>query len=177
MKITIIGAGYVGLSLAMLLSSDNEVTIVDKDEKKIEMINDGVSPLRESDIIKAFAENKDSIIATSSIEEPLINADLIIIAVSTDFNNELNRFELHNVESIINVAYQVNTNATIVIKSTIPVGFTNEICHKYILLQLQAAAELLCIIGLMNKENLQTENEQESKHFLTILSSLANTPQ
>lgn len=95
------------------------------------MINDGVSPLRESDIIKAFAENKDSIIATSSIEEPLINADLIIIAVSTDFNNELNRFELHNVESIINVAYQVNTNATIVIKSTIPVGFTNEICHKY----------------------------------------------
>lgn len=100
MKITIIGAGYVGLSLAMLLSSDNEVTIVDKDEKKIEMINDGVSPLRESDIIKAFAENKDSIIATSSIEEPLINADLIIIAVSTDFNNELNRFELHNVESI-----------------------------------------------------------------------------
>lgn len=95
------------------------------------MINDGVSPLRESDIIKAFAENKDSIIATSSIEEPLINADLIIIAVSTDFNNELNRFELHNVESIINDAYQVNTNATIVIKSTIPVGFTNEICHKY----------------------------------------------
>ena len=130
MKITIIGAGYVGLSLAMLLSSDNEVTIVDKDEKKIKMINDGVSPLRESDIIKAFAENKDSIIATSSIKDTLINANLIIIAVSTDFNIELNQFELHNVESIINVAYQVNNNATIVIKSTIPVGFTNEICKK-----------------------------------------------
>ena len=58
----------------MLLSSDNEVTIVDKDEKKIKMINDGVSPLRESDIIKAFAENKDSIIATSSIKDISFNS-------------------------------------------------------------------------------------------------------
>lgn len=131
MRITIIGAGYVGLSLAIILASNNEVTISDKDDIKIKMINDGVSPLREDDILKTFNGNRNTMVATSSVKESMINADLIIIAVSTDFNNTLNRFDLHNVESIINIAHQVNNSATIVIKSTVPVGFTNEICHKY----------------------------------------------
>lgn len=131
MKISIIGAGYVGLSLALILSQHNKVTITDKDDKKIQLIKAGQSQIKDYDVKEAFERNHTHLYATSSLKKALLQADYIIIAVSTDFNIVSQQFNVLNVESIVRSAYAVNSNATIVIKSTVPVGFTSDLYRKY----------------------------------------------
>lgn len=137
MKIAIAGAGYVGLSLATLLSSKHEVVVLDIIPEKVKMINNRISPLKDEYIEKFMqkakqGERKMHLIATLNHEEAFRGANLVIIATPTDYNDERNFFDTSSVEDIIKKVIALNNNGTtIVIKSTVPIGFTEGMRKKY----------------------------------------------
>lgn len=137
MKIAIAGAGYVGLSLAILLSSKHEVVVLDIIPEKVKMINNRISPLKDEYIEKFMqkakqGERKMHLIATLNHEEAFRGANLVIIATPTDYNDERNFFDTSSVEDIIKKVIALNNNnTTIVIKSTVPIGFTEGMRKKY----------------------------------------------
>lgn len=137
MKIAIAGAGYVGLSLATLLSSKHEVVVLDIIPEKVKMINNRISPLKDEYIEKFMqkakqGERKMHLIATLNHEEAFRGANLVIIATPTDYNDERNFFDTSSVEDIIKKVIALNNNnTTIVIKSTVPIGFTEGMRKKY----------------------------------------------
>jgi len=131
MKITIIGAGYVGMSLAVLLSQKNFVRIIDIVKDKVDMINNKKSPIIDEDI-SYFLENKElNLVATIEKGDALADADMIIIATPTNYDEKINYFDTSSVDSSIELSLKQNPNATIVIKSTVPVGFTEAARRKY----------------------------------------------
>ena len=124
MKITVAGAGYVGLSNALLLSQNHDVTLLEIVDERVEQINRRVSPIEEPRM-QAFLDNPSNRIkATSNTTAAFADADFIIVATPTDYDVQTNFFNTSSVEQVINDACAVNPTATIVIKSTIPVGFT-----------------------------------------------------
>lgn len=127
MNITVIGTGYVGLSNATLLAQNNQVTAYDIDEEKIEMINRKLSPITDQEV-ENFLTNKDlNLRATHSKHEAYQNAQLVIIATPTDYDVETNTFNTTSVEKVISETLETNPNALILIKSTVPVGYTSKI--------------------------------------------------
>lgn len=131
MKIAVAGAGYVGMSLATLLAQNNEVVVVDVLPEKVELINRRISPIPDSDI-KSFFENKSlNLRATLDNEEAYRNAEYVIVAVPTNYDSHLNFFDTHNIEDVVTKALEVNPATTIVIKSTVPVGYTESISAKF----------------------------------------------
>lgn len=130
MKIAVAGTGYVGLSLAVLLSQHNEVTAVDIVPEKVEMINNRKSPVADKEIEDFLANRQLNLTATLEAEKAYRNADFIIIAAPTNYDPQRNYFNTGAVEEIIKLAYSCNPHAVIVIKSTIPVGFTRNIREK-----------------------------------------------
>ena len=133
MKITVAGAGYVGLSNALLLSQHHEVTILEIVAERVDQINKRVSPIEEHRM-QAFLENpKNRITATSDAIAAYTDADFIIIATPTDYDVQTNFFNTSKVEQVINDACAVNSTATIVIKSTIPVGFTQNLNNPQVI--------------------------------------------
>lgn len=130
MKIAVAGTGYVGLSLAVLLSQYNEVTAVDIVPEKVEMINNRKSPVADKEIEDFLANRQLNLTATLEAEKAYRNADFIIIAAPTNYDLQRNYFNTGAVEEIIKLAYICNPHAVIVIKSTIPVGFTRNIREK-----------------------------------------------
>ena len=123
-KITIIGAGYVGMSLATLLSKNNSTTIYDIDKEKIKKIKSGKPTIDDKVMIRYWKENKLNLSAKTSRTSALKSADIIIICTPTDYDEKKNYFDTSSVESIITESLKNNLNASIVIKSTVPVGFT-----------------------------------------------------
>ena len=130
-KIAIAGAGYVGLSLATLLSVQNEVTLVDIDDNKIDLINKRISPIKDEYIEKYFAEKELSLVATRDYKKAYTLAKFVIIATPTNYDTAKNYFDTSSVESVIEQVSEINGEAIIVIKSKIPVGFTEKIQEKY----------------------------------------------
>ena len=124
MKITVTGAGYVGLSNALLLSQHHDVTLLEIIPKRIEQINQRFSPIEEPRMQAFLDDPANRIFATSDAVEAFTDADFIIVATPTDYDVQTNFFNTSSVEQVINDACAVNSTATIVIKSTIPVGFT-----------------------------------------------------
>lgn len=126
-KITIIGAGYVGMSLAAVLSKKNIVKVLDIDKHKIDLINNFKSTIKDNDIEK-FLEDKNLTLSGTTLKEDAYNdADFYIIATPTDFDPEKNYFDTSSVEKTIKDILTVNKNANIIIKSTVPIGFTKHL--------------------------------------------------
>jgi len=131
MKIAVVGVGYVGLSNAILLSQNNEVIVLDIISEKIEQLNNKISPISDSDI-EDYLVNKDlSFKATTNKEEAYKNADFVIIATPTDYDTETNYFNTSSVETVIQDVIDVTPSAVMVIKSTVPVGYTKSIKKKF----------------------------------------------
>ena len=130
-KIVVAGTGYVGLSLAVLLAQYNEVIAVDIIPEKVEMINNRKSPIQDEYIEKYLKEKELNLIATLDGEKAYKNADFVIIAAPTNYDSKRNYFDTSAVESVIEEVLKVNKNAVMIIKSTIPVGYTELIRKKY----------------------------------------------
>ena len=131
MKIAIAGAGYVGLSLGVLLSQHNEVIILDVVPEKIDLINNHKSPFKDSEIEDYLVSKSLNLTATLDYESAFAAADFIIIATPTNYDSDKNYFDTSSVDLTIEHATKVNPTATIVIKSTIPVGYTTSVKQKY----------------------------------------------
>ena len=131
MKIAIAGIGYVGLSLATLLSTKHEVSALDIIPEKINLINQRISPIQDEYIEKYFKDKHLHLNATLDPNFAFKNADFIIISTPTNYDDKTNHFDTSSVESIIEQAININSKATIIIKSTVPVGYTETIREKY----------------------------------------------
>ncbi len=134
MKIAVAGTGYVGLSLAVLLSQKNEVTAVDIVPEKVQLINKWRSPIQDEYIEKFLAEHEArglSLKATTEAEEAYASADFVIIATPTNYDPQKNFFDTSAVEAVIELVLKSSETATMVIKSTIPVGYTERVREKY----------------------------------------------
>ena len=122
-KIAVAGSGYVGLSIAILLSQHNEVVTVDVVEEKVDMIKRGISPIQD-DYIEDYLKNKSlSLKATINGKEAYKNADFVVIATPTNYDPVRNYFDTRHVEEVIELVLEVNPKAIMIIKSTIPVGY------------------------------------------------------
>lgn len=130
MKIVVAGMGYVGLSLAVLLAQKHEVVAVDVVREKVEMVNKKLSPIRDEYIEKYLSEKNLNLTATLDAKTAYKDAKFIIIAAPTNYDSEKNFFDTSAVESVINLVIECNPKAIMVIKSTVPVGFTESIRKK-----------------------------------------------
>lgn len=130
MKIAVAGTGYVGLSLATLLAQHNEVKAVDIIPEKVELINNKKSPIQDDYIEKYLAEKDLNLVATLDAEMAYNDAEFVIIAAPTNYDSKKNFFDTSAVETVIKLVMQYNPNAIMVIKSTIPVGYTKSIREK-----------------------------------------------
>lgn len=131
MKIAVAGTGYVGLSIATLLAQHNEVVAVDVIPEKVEKINNRISPIQDDCIEKYLAEKELNLRATLDGREAYANADFIVIAAPTNYDPQKNFFDTHHIEDVIDLVLEVNPEATMVIKSTIPVGYCRSLYVKY----------------------------------------------
>ena len=130
MKIAVAGTGYVGLSLAVLLAQHNEVTAVDIVPEKVDQINNKKSPIQDDYIEKYLAEKELDLTATLDAESAYKDADFVIVAAPTNYDSKKNFFDTSAVEAVIELVMKYNPNAIIVIKSTIPVGYTESVREK-----------------------------------------------
>ena len=131
MKIAVAGTGYVGLSIATLLSQHNEVMAVDIIPEKVNLINQKKSPIQDEYIEKYLAEKDLNLVATLDAEAAYKDADFVVIAAPTNYDSKKNFFDTSAVEAVIKLVIQYNPDAIMVIKSTIPVGFTASVREKY----------------------------------------------
>lgn len=131
MKIAVAGTGYVGLSMAVLLSQHNEVTAVDIIPEKVEMINNHKSPIKDKEIEEYLAGKDLSLKSVLDGEQAYREADYVIISTPTNYDPQKNYFDTSSVETVIETVLDVNKTCAIIIKSTVPVGFTESMCRKY----------------------------------------------
>lgn len=131
MKIAVAGTGYVGLSLATLLSQKNEVVALDIIPEKVEMINKRQSPINDKEIEEFFKNKKLNLKATLDYKDAFKDAEFIIISTPTNYDDEKNYFDTSSVEDIIKKVISMQINTTMIVKSTIPVGFIRNIKKKY----------------------------------------------
>ena len=130
-KIAVAGTGYVGLSLATLLAQHNDVVAVDVVQEKVDLINSKKSPIQDKEIEEFLAAKPLKLVATTDGYSAYKDADLIIIATPTNYDPKLNFFDTKYVEQVIELVLKVNPNAIMIIKSTIPVGYTKSVRQKY----------------------------------------------
>lgn len=130
-KIAVAGTGYVGLSIAVLLAQHNQVMAVDIVPEKVELINQRKSPIQDEYIEKYLAEKELNLTATLDPEKAYKNADIVVIATPTNYDSKKNFFDTSAVEAVIQLVIENNPDAVMVIKSTIPVGYTASVREKY----------------------------------------------
>tara|TARA_B100002019_G_C21264233_1_gene598500 strand:+ start:93 stop:1259 length:1167 start_codon:yes stop_codon:yes gene_type:complete len=131
MKICVVGSGYVGLSLSVLIAKNHDVTLLDISEERINQINKKISPIKDLEIESYLTDHKLKLYATLDKDEAYLNADFIIIATPTNYSIKTGSFDTTSVEKVISESLKYNSSATIVIKSTIPLGFTDRMKEKF----------------------------------------------
>ena len=131
MKIAVAGTGYVGLSVATLLAQHNEVVAVDVVAEKVDSINKRISPIQDDYIERYFAEKELNLRATLDAREAYLGAKYVIVATPTNYDPQLNFFDTHHIEDVIDMVIEVNPEATIIIKSTVPVGYCRSLYVRY----------------------------------------------
>ena len=131
MKIAVAGVGYVGLSNAVLLSQYNHVVAFDISEERVDMVNRRISPIVDDEIERYLKEKELDIVATTNAEEAFSDAEFVIVSTPTDYDPNKSYFDTSSVESVIETVLTVNPSATVVIKSTVPVGYTLSVSEKF----------------------------------------------
>ena len=127
MKIAIAGTGYVGLSNAVLLAQHNEVVAVDVIQEKVDKINDKISPIVDKEIQDYLTNKKLNLVATTDVYKAYKDAEFVIISTPTNYDSELNNFDTRSIEAVIANVLSINPEATMIIKSTVPVGYTKKV--------------------------------------------------
>lgn len=129
--ITIAGTGYVGLSLAVLLAQHNHFIALDIDENKVEKINQGISPIHDDEIQDCLSHKPLNLSATTNKQQAYQQAEFVVIATPTDYDTQTNTFNTRSIEAVISDVLGINPNAIMIIKSTIPVGYTQRIRQQF----------------------------------------------
>ena len=130
-KIAVVGAGYVGISNAIILAQHNEVKLVEINQDRVKLINERISPLVDKEISDYLANKSLNLAAVQYSKDLYKSVDIVVISTPTNYDEKFNFFDTSSVESLIDTVVHENPNAKIVIKSTIPVGYTKEVCKKY----------------------------------------------
>lgn len=143
MNISVAGLGYVGLSLACLLSKHNDIVAIDTNEYRVADINNGISPIQDAYIEEYLADHPASLYATTDPNEAYINANYVVIATPTNYDDITHCFDTSSIESVLDLVQELNPRATVVIKSTIPVGYTKDVSARYPKLQILFSPEFL----------------------------------
>ena len=177
MKICVVGCGYVGLSLSILLSLRNDVVVLDIDDKKIKLIQNKESPIKDTQIENYLSNKKLNLEATTNKNLAYEDADYIIIATPTDYDEKTNKFNTETVEQVISDVSKQNIKTTLVIKSTIPLGFTNRMQEKHKSLQIIFSPEFLregqALEDNLNPSRIIVGNESKnSQKFADLLSEI-----
>ena len=173
-NITVVGIGYVGLSLSVLLSLKHTVISLDIDQNKVELINNRISPIDDSKITQYFTDKNLNLLATTDKSIAYKISDFIIIATPTNYDELTNKFDTESVEKVISDIFTINSNATIVIKSTVPLGFTKHMQSKFNSMNIIFSPEFLregtALEDNLNPSRIIVGNESKnSKHFGDIL--------
>ena len=180
-NITIAGTGYVGMSLSVLLADKNNVVAFDIDNERVSLINSNISPIEDEDIKKDIETKGLNIFATTEKVIAFQNADFVIVATPTNYDEETNYFDTSSVETVIEDVLEINPKATIVIKSTVPVGFTDIISNKLNAKNIIFSPEFLRE-GKALHDNLYPSRiiigsqSEEAKTFSNILADSAKKP-
>lgn len=174
MKIAVAGTGYVGLSLATLLSQNNEVYALDVIEEKVEMINKRISPIQDEYIEKFFKEKDLHLTATLDYKEAFKDAKFVIISTPTNYDDELNYFDTSSVEDVIEKVISLGIDTTMVVKSTIPVGFIESMKKKYNIDNIMFSPEFLregkaLYDNLYPSRIIVGEKSERAKEFANLL--------
>ena len=177
-KIVVIGLGYVGCSMAVLLAQNNTVVAVDIDEEKVNSLNQKKSPIADKYLEEFLLNETLDLSATENLHDALVDSDLIIIATPTDFDQDTNAFNTDTVESVIFEISSIENDATIVIKSTLPIGFTTKLQEKFINKNILVSPEFLregqALYDNLHPSRIIVGGDQElSKSFSLLLTNAA----
>lgn len=177
-KIAVVGIGYVGLSNSLILAKQNRVVALDICHDKVEKINKSISPLEEEDIVNFLRDEKLDLRATTDSYEAMIGANYIIISTPTDYDEISNSFNTESIETVISIAIEVNPDALIIIKSTVPIGYTRKVKiqfnHKNIIFSPEFLREGSALFDNLNPSRIIIgETSSRAKEFANLLAKCA----